>query len=82
LLDSSVSYERLQRALEALGIPELVSVGPHELFRGAGVPDGKYSLLLRAKFQASDRTLRDDELARWSQHVIAAVEALGGELRT
>jgi phenylalanyl-tRNA synthetase beta chain len=82
LLDSSVSYERLQRAIEALGIPDLVSVGPHELFRGAGVPDGKYSLLLRAKFQASDRTLRDDELARWSQQVIAAIEALGGGLRT
>jgi phenylalanyl-tRNA synthetase beta chain len=82
LLDSSVSYERLQRAIEALGIPELVSVGPHELFRGAGVPDGKYSLLLRAKFQASDRTLRDGELARWSQQVIAAIEALGSGLRT
>jgi phenylalanyl-tRNA synthetase beta chain len=81
LLDSSISYERLQRAMEALGIPELVSVEPHELFRGAGVPEGKYSLLLRVKFQASDRTLRDDELARWSQQVIAAVETLGGGLR-
>jgi phenylalanyl-tRNA synthetase beta chain len=82
LLENSVSYERLQRAIEALAIPELVSVEPHELFRGAGVPEGEYSLLLRGKFQASDRTLRDDELARWSQQVIAAVEALGGELRT
>jgi phenylalanyl-tRNA synthetase beta chain len=58
-----------------------VSIEPHELFRGAGVPEGKYSLLLRVKFQASDRTLRDDELARWSQQVIAAVEGLGGGLR-
>jgi phenylalanyl-tRNA synthetase beta chain len=81
LLENSVSYERLQRAIEALGIPELISVEPHELFRGAGVPEGKYSLLLRLKFQAVDRTLRDDELARWSQQVIAAVEALGGGLR-
>jgi phenylalanyl-tRNA synthetase beta chain len=81
LLESSVSYERLQRAIEALGIPELVSVEPHELFRGAGVQERKCSLLLRVKFQASDRTLRDDELARWSQQVIAAVETLGGGLR-
>jgi phenylalanyl-tRNA synthetase beta chain len=80
-LENGVSYERLHRAIEALGIPELVSIEPHELFRGAGVPEGKYSLLLRVKFQASDRTLRDDELARWSQQVIAAVEALGGGLR-
>jgi phenylalanyl-tRNA synthetase beta chain len=81
LLENSVNYERLHRAVEALAIPELISVEPHELFRGAGVPEGKYSLLLRVKFQAPDRTLRDDELAAWSQQVIAAVEALGGALR-
>jgi phenylalanyl-tRNA synthetase beta chain len=81
LLENSVTYESLHRAIGTLAIPELVSVEPHELFRGAGVPEGKYSLLLRVKFQASDRTLREDELALWSQRVIAAVEVLGGVLR-
>jgi phenylalanyl-tRNA synthetase beta chain len=81
LLDNSVSYERLQHAITALRIPELRSIEPHELFRGTGVPEGKYSLLLRLKFQAEDRTLRDDEVAGRSKQVIAAVEALGGSLR-
>ena len=81
LLENSVSYERLHTAIAALKIPGLLSIEPNELFRGADVPEGKYSLLLRLKFQASDRTLRDDDVAGWSQQVIAAVEALGGSLR-
>ena len=47
----------------------------------AAVAAGKYSLLLRAEFQASDRTLRDDEVARWSEQMVKALEALGGSLR-
>jgi len=81
LLDNSVSYERLRSAVEALHIPELESIEPRELFRGPGVPDGKYSLLLGIVFQSTERTLRDDEVAGWSQQVIAAVQALGGSLR-
>jgi len=37
--------------------------------------------LLRARFQSSARTLREDEVAKWSEHVIKALEDLGGELR-
>ena len=81
LLDNRVTYEDLRSAIEALQIPELESIEPRELFRGSGVPEGKYSLLLRLIFQSSERTLRDDEVAGWSQRVISAVQALGGSLR-
>ena len=81
LLDDSVPYSRLRAAIERLSIPEMISIGPRELFRGGSVPAGKYSLLLRVIFQTTDRTLRDDEVASWSQRIIAAVEQLGGSLR-
>ena len=81
LLDNHVSYERLRTAIEGLRIPELESIEPQELFRGAGVPEGKYSLLLHLVFQSSERTLRDDEVSGWSRQVIAAVQGLGGSLR-
>ena len=81
LLDNVVTYERLRSEIEGLHIPGLESIEPHELFRGAGVPEGKYSLLLHLVFQSSERTLRDDEVSGWSQQVIAAVQALGGSLR-
>ena len=81
LLDNNVSYERLRTAIEAMHIPELESIEPRELFRGPGVPEGKYSLLLHLVFQSGERTLRDDEASGWSQQVIAAVRGLGGSLR-
>jgi phenylalanyl-tRNA synthetase beta chain len=82
LLSNDVSYERLRRGIEALRIAELLSIEPRELFRGAGVPEGQYSLLLRITFQSTERTLRDDEVALWSEQIVAAVRALGGSLRS
>jgi phenylalanyl-tRNA synthetase beta chain len=46
------------------------------------VPQGKYSVLLRAEFQSSERTLRDDEVGQSSAQIIKALEALGGNLRS
>ena len=52
-----------------------------EIFRGGNVPAGKYSLLLRARFQSADHTLREDEVAQWSAQIIKTLESLGGKLR-
>jgi phenylalanyl-tRNA synthetase beta chain len=77
-----VSYERIQSAVRALNIVEMQSFRPVEMFRGGAVPQGNYSMLLRAQFQSADRTLRDDEVARWSSQIIKALEAIGGTLRS
>jgi phenylalanyl-tRNA synthetase beta chain len=82
LLDNNASYETLKTTIEALHIKELQSIEPRELFRGGAVPKGKYSLLLRLRFQSPERTFVDEEVAGWSRQVIAAVEALGGVLRS
>jgi phenylalanyl-tRNA synthetase beta chain len=82
LLDNSTSYAKLHAAVLSLQIPELRSIEPHELFRGSGVPERRYSLLLRLKFQSTDRTLRDDEVATWSAQIVAEIQALGGTLRS
>jgi phenylalanyl-tRNA synthetase beta chain len=54
---------------------------PVEVFRGGAVPQGKYSVLLRAEFQSSERTLRDDEVAQWAQSIVKLLEGLGGTMR-
>jgi len=77
----SVSFEAIQTAVRALNILELQGFRPVEIFRGGSVPQGKYSVLLRAQFQSADRTLRDDEVAQWSAQIIQALEAVGGTLR-
>ncbi len=79
--DDGLAFEKIHRTVTGLGLAELRSFVPVEIFRGGNVPAGKYSLLLRARFQSSARTLREDEVAKWSEQVIKALEDLGGELR-
>ena len=76
------TFEEIHIAAQSLGIAELRSFTPAETFRGGNVPSGKYSLLLRALFQSSDRTLREEEVAAWSAQIIAALQKLGGVQRT
>ena len=77
----SVVFEQIEQAVSKLRIAELRSLVPVEIFRGGNVPSGKYSILLRAVFQSNERTLREDEVARWSDQIIKALEGLGGSLR-
>ncbi len=89
--DDAVTFERIHSAVEALGIAELRSFVPVEIYRGEkthpsktgldGAP-GKYSTLLHAEFQSQERTLRDDEVAQWSAQIVKALESLGGVLRS
>ena len=79
--DDAVTFERIHSAVEALGIAELQSFAPVEIYRGEKVGAGKYSTLLHAEFQSQERTLRDDEVAQWSAQIVKALESLGGTLR-
>jgi phenylalanyl-tRNA synthetase beta chain len=82
VLDQSVSWEKVDKALAALEIPELVDWRVLEVFRDARLGANDYSLLLGATFQAADRTLRDEELQSFQALVVEAVSKAGARLRT
>jgi phenylalanyl-tRNA synthetase beta chain len=91
VFDDAVTFERIRAGVEALGIAEMQSFAPAEIYRGDKThpgktsPDGapgKYSILLHAEFQSQERTLRDDEVAQWSGQIVKALEVLGGVLRS
>ena len=63
VFDDGVTFEKIQQTVIGLSLPELRGFVPVEIFRGGNVPAGKYSLLLRARFQSAERTLREDEVA-------------------
>jgi phenylalanyl-tRNA synthetase beta subunit len=65
-----------------LRIPELVDWRVGEVFRDARLGAGEYSLLMRATFQAPDRTLREEELRNFHAQVVDAVGAVGARLRS
>src|SRR5215469_10950868 len=88
--DDGVTFERIKSAVEELGIREMESFYPVEIYRGWLVGSSKtglsgalakYSMLLHAEFQSQERTLRDDEVAQWSAQIVKALEGLGGTLR-
>ncbi|HEV2021140.1 MAG TPA: phenylalanine--tRNA ligase subunit beta [Terriglobales bacterium] len=79
--DGATRFAEIRSAIAALGLKELASVRPAEVLPGGAAPTGKYSMLVRATFQSSERTLRDDEVAGWSATIVQALQGLGGKLR-
>jgi phenylalanyl-tRNA synthetase beta chain len=82
VLDNSIAWEKIDRALAGLQIPELVEWRVREVFRDAKRAAGEYSLLLGTTFQAPDRTLRDSELQDFQARVVEAVGKVGARLRS
>ena len=81
VFEDAVSFDQMRKAVETIDIIELREFRPVEIFRGGSIAAGKYSVLLRAKFQSDERTLRDDEVAQWSGRIVAALTVLGGVQR-
>jgi len=81
VLDASISWETIDRAMAGLEIPELVEWRAREVFRDERLGKGEYALLLGATFQAPDRTLREEELQAFQATVVKAVTKAGARLR-
>ena len=81
IVNNSTEWETIDRALTDLRIPELVEWRVREVFRDARLGAGEYALLLGTTFQASDRTLREEELQDFQARVVEAVGKAGARLR-
>jgi len=81
LFEDSISFAQIESAVRKLGIAELRTLAPAEIFRGGNIGGGKHSMLVRTTFQSHERTLRDDEINTWSARIIDALKALGGQQR-
>jgi phenylalanyl-tRNA synthetase beta chain len=81
ILQDSIDWETIDRAMAGLEIPELVDWRVREVFRDARLGSQEYALLLGATFQAPDRTLREDELQKFQAQVVEAVGKAGARLR-
>ena len=82
VLDESIAWEQIDRAIKGLQIPELVDWRVREVFRDAKLGARDYSLLLGTTFQAPDRTLREEELQSFHASVVEAVGKAGARLRS
>jgi phenylalanyl-tRNA synthetase beta chain len=81
VITDATSYGALEGAVRRLSIPEIMDIQPVDLFRGASVGEGRYSLLLRVIFQSEQATLTDGQLSEFSARIVAALEQAGARLR-
>jgi phenylalanyl-tRNA synthetase beta chain len=83
----AIRWQQIADAIYSLEIPEMRSLQPLEIFRDKKAPpsgsalQGQYAMLLRAVFQAQDRTLRLEELQEWAHRIFAALMELGAQPR-
>ena len=76
-----VPFIEMRKTAAQLDIHEVKDFRPVEIFRGGSITAGKYSILLRVKFQSQERTLREDEVAQWSGKIVDVLTRLGGVQR-
>ncbi len=76
-----VEFEAMRHAVVGLRLSALRAFAPVEIFRGGAIEKGKYSILLRARLQSEEATLRDDQIAQWSGEIVGALKKLGGVQR-
>lgn len=82
LVDAAVTYVAIERAIVALGIPELVSIRLFDLYQGRELPPGKHSVALSLRYRAADRTLTEAEINTAHEQVTAMLgREFGAELR-
>ncbi len=78
IVADSVPAGEIEETLRKAGGDLVVRIGLFDAYRGAPVPGDHRSLAYTIRFQANDRTLTDDEVARARAGLIEAVEAAHG----
>src|SRR6266446_3644228 len=82
LLADGTKFSDVTKTIQSLGMSEIQSIEATDLFRGKNVPAGKYSLLVRVRFQSREATLTDAQIGDFSGKIVAALEKnLGAQRR-
>ncbi|MCG2767509.1 MAG: phenylalanine--tRNA ligase subunit beta, partial [Anaerolineae bacterium] len=82
VVDEDLPAQQVQEAIVEAGGKLLRQVELFDLYRGEQIPPGKKSLAYSLTYQAEDRTLTDDEVAKVQERIVRRLaEELGAELR-
>ncbi len=82
VVEDHLEAEKVEEAIRLLQQPFIEEVRLFDVYRGSPVPQGKKSVSYRIRYQASDRTLTDDEVNQYHEKVISRLrEIFKAELR-
>lgn len=82
LIDDGQAVGDLTRAAAGADKALIETVRVFDVYRGQGVPEGMKSVALEVVIQPREATLTEAEIETLSARVVAAVEKLGGKLRS
>jgi len=82
VVDDALEVERIFEAIWSFQQPFIDEVNLFDVYRGAPIPEGKKGISYRIRYQASDRTLTDEEVNRYHEKIIfQLMEIFRAELR-
>ncbi len=70
VVDEALEVKDVEKALRSFEYPFIRDVVLFAVYQGAPIPPGKKSVSYRIRYQASDRTLTDDEVNQYHEQVI------------
>ena len=83
VLSDGTTFVTIEEAIRSLGIREVGSIDAVDLFRGKNVPEGKFAMLVRVRFESQEATLTETQLTDFSSRILATLEKkLGATLRS
>lgn len=82
LLPEGTTFAQVREAVADAGLAEVAAIEPVDRYRGDQVPAGKYSLLVRVRFESPEVTFTEAQLANFSARIVSSLERrLGATLR-
>jgi phenylalanyl-tRNA synthetase beta chain len=82
VLDKDVDCESIQAVVLQVGIREVQSCFPFDLYFGEKLPSGKKGISISIVYQSSDRTLVDEEVNQFHETILNLLRSkLGAQLR-
>jgi phenylalanyl-tRNA synthetase beta chain len=70
VVDDDLEVEKVAEAIWNFDQPFIDEVNLFDVYRGTPIPEGKKGVSYRIRYQASDRTLTDEEVNRYHEKVI------------
>ncbi len=74
LVDKEIEFVKIVDAIKSLNIPDLRDIELVDFYQGPRLPTGKVSQAIRLTFAHPERTLRQEEVNRHSEAVVAVLQ--------
>ena len=76
VVDESLEAERVMEAIRTFRQPFVEEVTLFDIYQGPPIPEGRKGVTYRIRYQASDRTLTDEEVNQFHEKVISQLREI------